>query len=58
MKHNIEKIKVLDIDVDFQSSYFLLPQNGVYQEYEKKFYLSSFIDLLSCSNVRSRFAWI
>lgn len=31
MKHNIEKIKVLDIDVDLQSSYFLLPQNGVYQ---------------------------
>ncbi|UJR10669.1 hypothetical protein I4U23_014864 [Adineta vaga] len=32
MKHNIEKIKVLDIDIDIQSSYFLLPENGVYQE--------------------------
>jgi hypothetical protein len=32
MKYNIEKIKVLDIDIDIQSSYFLLPQNGVYQE--------------------------
>ncbi|CAF4818350.1 unnamed protein product, partial [Rotaria sp. Silwood2] len=31
MKHNIEKIKVLDIDIDLQSSYFLLPENGVYQ---------------------------
>ncbi|CAF3586652.1 unnamed protein product [Adineta steineri] len=32
MKHNIEKIKVLDIDIDIQSSYFLLPANGVYQD--------------------------
>ncbi|CAF2933999.1 unnamed protein product [Rotaria sp. Silwood2] len=32
MKHNIEKIKVLDIDIDLQSSYFLLPENGVYKE--------------------------
>jgi len=33
MKYNIEKIKVLDIDIDLQSTYFLLPQHGVYQEY-------------------------
>ncbi|CAF0945953.1 unnamed protein product [Adineta ricciae] len=32
MKHNVEKIKVLDIDIDLQSSYFLLPENGVFQE--------------------------
>ncbi|CAF1245225.1 unnamed protein product [Adineta ricciae] len=32
MKHNIEKIKVLDIYIDIQSSYFLLPENGVYQD--------------------------
>ena len=32
MKHNIEKIKVLDIDIDIQSSFFLLPENGVYRE--------------------------
>ncbi|CAF1260195.1 unnamed protein product [Adineta steineri] len=32
MKHNIEKIKVLDIYIDIQSSYFLLPANGVYQD--------------------------
>lgn len=32
MKHNIEKIKVLDIDIDLNSSYFLLPENGVYRE--------------------------
>jgi len=32
MKHNIEKIKVLDIDVDINSTYFLLSENGVYQE--------------------------
>ncbi|CAF1265249.1 unnamed protein product [Rotaria sordida] len=32
MKHNIEKIKVLDIDIDLQSSYFLLPENGVYRD--------------------------
>ncbi len=32
MKYNIEKIKVLDIDIDLQSSYFLLPEKGVYQE--------------------------
>jgi len=34
MKHNVEKIKQLDIDVDLQSSYFILTQNGVYREYE------------------------
>ena len=32
MKHNLEKIKVLDIDIDLQSSYFLLPENGIYRE--------------------------
>ncbi|CAF3939022.1 unnamed protein product [Rotaria sp. Silwood2] len=32
MKHNVEKIKVLDIDIDLQSSYFLLPENGVYRD--------------------------
>jgi len=32
MKHNIEKIKVLDIFIDIQSSYFLLPEDGVYRE--------------------------
>ncbi|CAF3386362.1 unnamed protein product [Rotaria sp. Silwood1] len=32
MKHNIEKIKVLDIDIDLQSSYFLLPENGIYKD--------------------------
>jgi hypothetical protein len=32
MKHNIEKIKVLDIYIDIQSSYFLLPEHGVYKE--------------------------
>jgi len=32
MKHNIEKIKVLDIYIDIQSSYFLLPENGIYKE--------------------------
>ncbi|CAF1212266.1 unnamed protein product [Rotaria magnacalcarata] len=32
MKHNIEKIKVLDIDIDIQSAYFLLAEKGVYQE--------------------------
>ncbi|CAF0751812.1 unnamed protein product [Rotaria sordida] len=32
MKHNIEKIKVLDIYIDLQSSYFLLPENGVYKD--------------------------
>ncbi|CAF1411921.1 unnamed protein product [Rotaria sordida] len=32
MKHNIENIKVLDIYLDLQSSYFLLPENGIYQE--------------------------
>ncbi|CAF1279009.1 unnamed protein product [Rotaria magnacalcarata] len=32
MKHNIEKIKVLDIYIDIQSSYFLLPENGVYED--------------------------
>ena len=32
MKHNVEKIKRLDIDIDLQSSYFLLPENGVYEE--------------------------
>ncbi|CAF0895845.1 unnamed protein product [Rotaria sp. Silwood1] len=32
MKHNIEKIKVLDIDIDLQSSYFLLPEKGIYQD--------------------------
>ncbi|CAF4025677.1 unnamed protein product, partial [Rotaria magnacalcarata] len=32
MKNNIEKIKVLDVYIDLQSSYFLLPENGVYYE--------------------------
>ena len=32
MKHNIEKIKVLDLDIDLASSYFLLPEQGVYRE--------------------------
>ena len=32
MKHNVEKIKALDIDIDIQSAYFLLPENGVYRE--------------------------
>ncbi|CAF4656530.1 unnamed protein product [Rotaria sp. Silwood1] len=32
MKHNIENIKVLDVYLDLQSSYFLLPENGVYQD--------------------------
>ncbi|CAF4497379.1 unnamed protein product [Rotaria socialis] len=32
MKNNVEKIKVLDIYIDLQSSYFLLPENGVYYE--------------------------
>jgi len=32
MKHNIEKIKVLDIFIDIQSSYFLLPEDGVYRD--------------------------
>jgi hypothetical protein len=32
MKHNVESIKSLDVDIDLQSAYFLLPQNGVYQE--------------------------
>ncbi|CAF4041164.1 unnamed protein product [Adineta steineri] len=32
MKHNIEKIKVLDIYIDIQSSYLLLPENGVYRD--------------------------
>ncbi|CAF1531836.1 unnamed protein product, partial [Rotaria sordida] len=32
MKHNIENIKVLDIYLDLQSSYFLLPENGIYQD--------------------------
>ena len=32
MKHNLEKIKVLDIDIDIESSYLLLPENGVFRE--------------------------
>jgi hypothetical protein len=32
MKYNIEKVKVLDIYIDLQSSYFVLPENGVYYE--------------------------
>jgi hypothetical protein len=32
MENNIEKVKVLDIYIDLQSSYFLLPENGVYYE--------------------------
>jgi hypothetical protein len=32
MKHNVEKIKRLDVDIDLQSAYFLLPRNGVYEE--------------------------
>ncbi|CAF4190264.1 unnamed protein product [Rotaria sp. Silwood2] len=32
MKHNIENIKVLDVYLDLQSSYFLLPENGIYQD--------------------------
>lgn len=32
MKHNLEKIKVLDIDLDIESSYFLLPESGVFHE--------------------------
>ncbi|CAF4187784.1 unnamed protein product, partial [Rotaria sp. Silwood2] len=30
MKYNIEKTRVLDIHIDIQSSYLLLPENGVY----------------------------
>ncbi|CAF4608864.1 unnamed protein product [Rotaria sp. Silwood1] len=30
MKYNIETTKVLDIHIDIQSPYFLLPENGVY----------------------------
>lgn len=33
IKHNVEKAKVLDIYIDLQSSYFLLPENGIYYEY-------------------------
>jgi hypothetical protein len=32
LMHNIEKVKRLDIYIDIQSSYFLLPENGVYQQ--------------------------
>jgi hypothetical protein len=32
VEKNIEKVKVLDIYIDLQSSYFLLPENGVYYE--------------------------
>ncbi|CAF2405880.1 unnamed protein product [Rotaria sp. Silwood2] len=32
MKYNIEKTRVLDIHIDIQSSYLLLPENGVYYE--------------------------
>jgi hypothetical protein len=32
MKYNIEKVKVLDVYIDLQPSYFVLPENGVYYE--------------------------
>jgi hypothetical protein len=32
MKNNVEKVKVLDIYIDLQSSYFILPENGIYYE--------------------------
>jgi hypothetical protein len=32
MKNNVEKVKVLDIYIDLQSTYFLLPENGIYYE--------------------------
>ncbi len=32
VKDNIEKVKVLDVYINLQSSYLLLPENGVYYE--------------------------
>ena len=32
MKYNLEEVKVLDIHIDLQSSYLLLPENGIYYE--------------------------
>jgi len=32
VEKNIEKVKALDIYIDIQSVYFLLPENGVYYE--------------------------
>jgi hypothetical protein len=32
MKHNVKKVQVLDIYIDLQSSYILIPENGIYYE--------------------------
>jgi len=59
MKHNVEKIKQLDIDVDLQSSYFILTQNGVYREYELDdlfvFFSKQFV---CCLVMLKHFVWI
>lgn len=56
MKHNVEKIKRLDVDIDLAPSYFLLPQNGVYQEYVPRVIESVIID--SSSVVLQLSVWI
>ena len=56
MKHNVEKIKRLDVDIDLAPSYFLLPQNGVYQEYVHLI-IEFIFTCSSSSGVGQQFVW-